>query len=203
MLIRLAQPAELPYLQEIEVASGEPFRDVGLPEIADDDPMSLEALAEHEVWRSWDGSWQRIALVSTAILDYYDLGLPDRTYRYFVVAVDKAGNRTSSDVVAAEVGPADLEPPTAPVLSAVNEGGSWYLRWTPSTDDRGIREYSVWRNGSLFQFLPGASITELWLVSGAAGTWKVRATPLCASTRGEECVMSSSCRKIRPAVGLM
>ncbi|HET8755556.1 MAG TPA: LamG-like jellyroll fold domain-containing protein [Solirubrobacteraceae bacterium] len=133
-------------------------------------------LAEYEVWRSWDGSWQRIALVSTAILDYYDLGLPDRTYRYFVVAVDKAGNRTSSDVVAAEVGPADLEPPTAPVLSAVNEGGSWYLRWTPSTDDRGIREYSVWRNGSLFQFLPGASITELWLVSGAAGTWKVRAT---------------------------
>jgi GNAT superfamily N-acetyltransferase len=50
VLIRLAQPAELPYLQEIEVASGEPFRDVGMPEIADDDPMSLEALAEHEVW---------------------------------------------------------------------------------------------------------------------------------------------------------
>ncbi|HEX8870221.1 MAG TPA: GNAT family N-acetyltransferase, partial [Lentzea sp.] len=50
MLIRLAQPAELPYLQEIENASGEVFRDVGMPEIADDDPMSLEALAEHEVW---------------------------------------------------------------------------------------------------------------------------------------------------------
>nr|WP_053737281.1 GNAT family N-acetyltransferase [Nocardia sp. NRRL S-836] len=50
MLIRLAQPAELPYLQEIENASGEPFREVGLPEIADDAPMSLEALAEHEVW---------------------------------------------------------------------------------------------------------------------------------------------------------
>lgn len=50
MLIRLAQPAELPYLQEIEIASGEPFREVGMPEIADDDPMSLESLAEHEVW---------------------------------------------------------------------------------------------------------------------------------------------------------
>lgn len=50
MLIRLAQPAELPYLQEIEIASGAPFRDVGMPEIADDDPMSLEALAAHEVW---------------------------------------------------------------------------------------------------------------------------------------------------------
>ncbi len=49
MLIRLAQPAELPYLQEIENAAGESFRDVGMPEIADDDPMSLEALAEHEV----------------------------------------------------------------------------------------------------------------------------------------------------------
>lgn len=50
MLIRVAQPAELPYLQEIENASGELFRDVGMPEIADDDPMSLEDLAEHEVW---------------------------------------------------------------------------------------------------------------------------------------------------------
>ena len=49
MLIRLAQPAELPYLQEIENAAGESFRDIGMPEIADDDPMSLEALAEHEV----------------------------------------------------------------------------------------------------------------------------------------------------------
>jgi GNAT superfamily N-acetyltransferase len=50
VLIRVAQPAELPYLQEIENASGELFRDVGMPEIADDDPMSLEDLAEHEVW---------------------------------------------------------------------------------------------------------------------------------------------------------
>jgi GNAT superfamily N-acetyltransferase len=50
VLIRLAQPAELPYLQEIENASGEVFRDIGMPEIADDDPMSLEALAGHEVW---------------------------------------------------------------------------------------------------------------------------------------------------------
>jgi len=49
-LIRLAQPAELPYLQEIEDASGEVFREVGMPEIADDDPMSLQDLAEHEVW---------------------------------------------------------------------------------------------------------------------------------------------------------
>ena len=50
MLIRLAQPAELPYLQEIENASGDVFREVGMPEIADDDPMSLEALAAQEVW---------------------------------------------------------------------------------------------------------------------------------------------------------
>lgn len=50
MLIRLARPAELPYLQKIEIASGEPFREIGMPEIADDDPMSLEALAAHQVW---------------------------------------------------------------------------------------------------------------------------------------------------------
>jgi hypothetical protein len=89
-----------------------------------------------------------------------------------VFAHDAAGNRTRSAIITVHVGPEDVEPPTAPVLTAVIEGGSYLLRWTPSTDDRGIAEYSVWRNGSLFQFLPGSSITEL---SVGTGTWKVRA----------------------------
>ncbi|MGZ3144088.1 GNAT family N-acetyltransferase [Lentzea chajnantorensis] len=68
-MIRLAQPAELPYLQEIEVASGEPFTDVGMPEIAADAPMSLEALAEHEVWVAVGGSGVPVAFIAVGPVD--------------------------------------------------------------------------------------------------------------------------------------
>jgi GNAT superfamily N-acetyltransferase len=69
VLIRLAQPAELPYLQEIENASGELFRDVGMPEIADDDPMSLEDLAEHEVWVAVGEEGVPVAFIAVGDVD--------------------------------------------------------------------------------------------------------------------------------------
>ena len=69
MLIRLAQPAELPYLQEIEIASGEPFRDVGMPEIADDDPMSLEDLARHDVWVAIGEEGLPVAFIAVGDVD--------------------------------------------------------------------------------------------------------------------------------------
>ncbi|MFI9721968.1 GNAT family N-acetyltransferase [Streptomyces sp. NPDC052396] len=46
--IRLARPDELPLLQEIERAAGERFREIGMPEIADDDPPALHLLARHQ-----------------------------------------------------------------------------------------------------------------------------------------------------------
>ncbi len=50
VLIRVATMVELPLLLEIERASGEIFRDIGLPEIADDAPMPVDVLAHHHVW---------------------------------------------------------------------------------------------------------------------------------------------------------
>ncbi|MFB9519087.1 GNAT family N-acetyltransferase [Streptomyces cremeus] len=52
--IRLARAAELPLLQEIERAAGEPFRDIGMTEIADDDPPSLDFLTLYQLdARAW------------------------------------------------------------------------------------------------------------------------------------------------------
>ncbi|MGW6447535.1 GNAT family N-acetyltransferase [Lentzea sp. NPDC055074] len=68
-MIRLAQPAELPYLQQIEIASGEPFHDAGMPEIADDDPMSLEDLAEHEVWVAIGAEGVPVAFIAVGDVD--------------------------------------------------------------------------------------------------------------------------------------
>jgi GNAT superfamily N-acetyltransferase len=69
VLIRLAQPAELTYLQEIENSSGEAFRDIGMPEIADDDPMSLEDLAEHEVWVAIGAEGVPVAFIAIGDVD--------------------------------------------------------------------------------------------------------------------------------------
>ncbi|WNV84347.1 GNAT family N-acetyltransferase [Umezawaea sp. Da 62-37] len=44
MEIRTARPDELVLLQDVENASGEVFRTIGMPEIADDDPLPLDVL---------------------------------------------------------------------------------------------------------------------------------------------------------------
>jgi GNAT superfamily N-acetyltransferase len=52
--IRLAREDELPLLREVERASGEIFRDIGLAEIADDEPLSLTELGHYRhAGRAW------------------------------------------------------------------------------------------------------------------------------------------------------
>ncbi|WP_341718274.1 GNAT family N-acetyltransferase [Micromonospora sp. FIMYZ51] len=54
MRIREVRQDELAALQVIERAAGECFRDVGMPQIADDDPLPLDVLARyHEAGRAW------------------------------------------------------------------------------------------------------------------------------------------------------
>jgi GNAT superfamily N-acetyltransferase len=54
MRIRPATAAELPALQDIERAAGAPFRDVGMPEIADDDPPAPDVLERYRAaGRCW------------------------------------------------------------------------------------------------------------------------------------------------------
>jgi predicted N-acetyltransferase YhbS len=48
MDIRTARPDDLPLLQDIERAAGSCFRDIGMPEIADDDPLPLGELARYQ-----------------------------------------------------------------------------------------------------------------------------------------------------------
>ncbi len=48
MHIRAVSLDELPLLQDIERAAGQCFRDIGMPEIADDEPLPLEELARYQ-----------------------------------------------------------------------------------------------------------------------------------------------------------
>ncbi|MFJ6694831.1 GNAT family N-acetyltransferase [Streptomyces sp. NPDC091272] len=54
MHVRPAGLADLPLLQDIERAAGEPFRALGMVEVADDDPPPLELLASYQLeGRAW------------------------------------------------------------------------------------------------------------------------------------------------------
>lgn len=54
MRIRPATPGDLPALQDVERAAGAPFRDLGMPEIADDDPPTLDELERYrKAGRCW------------------------------------------------------------------------------------------------------------------------------------------------------
>ncbi|GGX22904.1 GCN5 family N-acetyltransferase [Streptomyces malachitofuscus] len=54
MRIRPAAPGELPALQDIERAAGAPFRDVGMPDVADDEPPAPDVLERYRrAGRCW------------------------------------------------------------------------------------------------------------------------------------------------------
>jgi GNAT superfamily N-acetyltransferase len=60
MRIRPATAAELPALQDIERAAGAPFRDLGMPEIADDEPPALDVLERYRgAGRCWVAADER------------------------------------------------------------------------------------------------------------------------------------------------
>jgi GNAT superfamily N-acetyltransferase len=54
MRIRAASESDLPVLQDIERAAGRAFGEIGMPEIADDEPLEVAELAEYQrSGRAW------------------------------------------------------------------------------------------------------------------------------------------------------
>ena len=71
--IRPATGDDAPALQDIERRAGRRFRDVGMPEIADDDPMPLEQLVAYaDAGRSWVAADEAGALVGYVVVDVVD-----------------------------------------------------------------------------------------------------------------------------------
>ncbi|MFI9630648.1 GNAT family N-acetyltransferase [Streptomyces sp. NPDC052042] len=65
MLIRTARRCDLPLLQDIERAAGEPFRALGMAAVADDEPPPLDLLEDYRraerAWVATDGDDRPIA----------------------------------------------------------------------------------------------------------------------------------------------
>jgi GNAT superfamily N-acetyltransferase len=73
MRIRTVREDELPVLRAIERAAGECFRDVGMPEIADDEPLPAEVLAAYRrnghAWVATDATDRPIAYLIAEVID--------------------------------------------------------------------------------------------------------------------------------------
>ncbi|GAA3837418.1 GNAT family N-acetyltransferase [Streptomyces phyllanthi] len=73
MRIRAVRLDELPLLQDIERAAGQCFRDIGMPEIADDEPPPLGELARyHHAGLAWVAASDTDTPVAYLIADRVD-----------------------------------------------------------------------------------------------------------------------------------
>lgn len=73
MHIRAVALDELPVLQDIERAAGQCFRDVGMPEIAEDEPLTLGELADyHHAGLAWVAADDAAGPVAYLIADRVD-----------------------------------------------------------------------------------------------------------------------------------
>jgi GNAT superfamily N-acetyltransferase len=75
LVIRFARAEDLPVLQEVEVAAGAVFRDLGMDMVADDDPPAIDDLrAFQEAGRAWvftDSADRPVAYLLVESVDGY------------------------------------------------------------------------------------------------------------------------------------
>jgi len=114
-----------------------------------------------------DGSL--VTTLGPAATSYDDLDRAPGTYRYTVVAVDGIGLAgPASNEATATIAAPDTVGPTAATLTATLDGNDVHLAWTESTDPSGVKEYRIYRNGTLHRTLPAAerSFDDLDVPSG-------------------------------------
>lgn len=113
-------------------------------------------------------------------LTYLDSGLtPSTSYSYTVKATDAAGNTSAASTAASATtpAPADTTPPTAPadLSGSATSPTSISLTWTASTDNVGIKDYQVWRNGGLIATVTSPSHTDSTVSGGTTYSYTVKA----------------------------
>src|SRR5712691_10556308 len=95
-----------------------------------------------------DGAATPLATVTTT--SYSDTTVaPSSTHSYTVVATDASGNQSTSSNTATATTPADTSPPSQPTNLTATATASVQvtLGWTASTDNVGVSDYEVFRNG--------------------------------------------------------
>lgn len=111
---------------------------------------------------------------------YTDTGLTmNTTYSYTVVSLDAAGNQSAPSAVASAVTlkVPDVKKPTVPTRVRVTgrSTNTIVLSWSASSDDVGVTQYQVFRNGSQVASVTGTRFRDNGLSPKTTYTYQVRA----------------------------
>lgn len=126
----------------------------------------------------------------------HDSGLtPSTTYSYTVVAVDSAGNLSGASAPASATTLAvDTTPPSAPtgVSATALSAAAISVSWNPATDNIGVAEYVVVRNGVRIATVPGTSYADSGLAASTTYTYTVIAVDTSANESTESAPASAT-----------
>jgi glucose/arabinose dehydrogenase len=110
---------------------------------------------------------------------------PNTTYNFTVRARDTAGNisNASSPLTVKTTNQTDTQAPTAPteLESSSKTSSSVQLTWTASTDDVGVYEYDIYRNGSLAGSTSATSFKVTGLTANTTYSFTVKARDLAGN----------------------
>ena len=109
-----------------------------------------------------------------------DAGLtPSTVYTYTVVAFDAANNSSapSGSATTTTQTPPDTQAPTAPtsLTGTATSFSSVALNWSPSSDNVGVTQYQIFRNGVQVGTAAGTTYTDTGLSPLTQYTYTVRA----------------------------
>ncbi|MBW4201860.1 chitinase [Enterobacter cloacae subsp. cloacae] len=118
-------------------------------------------VTQYEIWRNGN----KISTSSQA--SFVDTNVfPETTYTYYVIALDKANNRSdvseATQITTEKAEQADNEKPTAPQnLQATKvTSSSVTLSWSASKDNVGVEHYNIIRNGISIGTIATTSFTD-------------------------------------------
>jgi hypothetical protein len=98
-----------------------------------------------------------------------------RVYGHDFEAIDESGLMVGPDSGQARQSGADLEPPTAPtnLVATPRSASRIDLTWNPSTDNVGVTNYRVYRNGTQIATASGTSYQNAGLQPASTYTYRV------------------------------
>ena len=129
MRIRAVEVEDLPALQDIERAAGRWFRDIGMPEIADDEPLTLGELAAYRrAGRAWAAVGETGHLAAYLIADLVDGNVHIEQVSVHPGSARRGVGRSLLDHAAGQAAAAGIRALTLTTFSEVPWNAPYYER---------------------------------------------------------------------------
>jgi GNAT superfamily N-acetyltransferase len=129
MRIRAVRTGELSVLQDIERAAGQCFRDIGMPDIADDPPLPVPELARYQrAGRAWAAVNRSDVPVAYLIADHVDGNLHVEQVSVHPDASRRGVGRSLLDHLAARAAAEGIPALTLTTFTDVPWNAPYYMR---------------------------------------------------------------------------